>query len=94
MDFRMVKRPTFVVLQRHVFLNSGLLPQFGLSGTGRNYRKDKHAPQAWIETEGADGGSDDAAARRNTYISNDADWVTFDGAVVSTSPDQIAIAPW
>jgi ABC-2 type transport system permease protein len=32
------------------------------------------------------------AARRNNYISNDADWVTFE-VVVSTSADQIAVAP-
>ncbi len=35
---------------------------------------------------------DDLHARRNTYISNDADWVDFE-TIVSTSADQIAIAP-
>ncbi|MGV8040265.1 MAG: ABC transporter permease subunit [Thermoanaerobaculaceae bacterium] len=35
---------------------------------------------------------DDLFARRNTYLTNDADWITFD-TVVSTSPDQIALAP-
>jgi ABC-2 type transport system permease protein len=34
----------------------------------------------------------DLLARRNNYISQDADWVRFE-ATVSTSPDQIAIAP-
>ena len=34
----------------------------------------------------------DLAARRNNYISNDSDWVDFD-AILSTSGDQIAIAP-
>jgi aminopeptidase N len=34
----------------------------------------------------------DSAARMNNYISSDADWITFE-ATVSTSPDQIAIAP-
>src|SRR5262249_40188042 len=34
----------------------------------------------------------DIAARANTYISDDSDWVTFE-ATVSTSSDQIAIAP-
>ena len=37
-------------------------------------------------------GRDNALGLANNYISNDADWVSFD-AVVSTSPDQIAIAP-
>jgi len=32
------------------------------------------------------------AARANTYISNDADWVEVN-TVISTSPDQIAVAP-
>lgn len=35
---------------------------------------------------------DDADARQNTYISSDSDWVEF-AATVSTSPDQIAVAP-
>lgn len=34
----------------------------------------------------------DAAALKNTYISNEADWIQFE-AVVSTDEDQIAIAP-
>ncbi|UYZ57706.1 ABC transporter permease/M1 family aminopeptidase [Hymenobacter latericus] len=34
----------------------------------------------------------DSAARMNTYISNEADWIRFE-TTVSTSPDQIAIAP-
>ena len=35
---------------------------------------------------------DDEAARANTYISNDADWIDFE-TTVSTAPDQIALAP-
>jgi ABC-2 type transport system permease protein len=35
---------------------------------------------------------DDAAARRNNYISHDADWIDFD-TTVTTSADQIALAP-
>jgi len=35
---------------------------------------------------------DDPAARQNNFLGRDADWIGFD-AVVSTSPDQIAIAP-
>lgn len=34
----------------------------------------------------------DTNARRNTYLSNDSDWVNFE-ATVSTDPDQIALAP-
>jgi ABC-2 type transport system permease protein len=35
---------------------------------------------------------DDAAARGNSYVSNEADWVNFE-TTVSTSADQIALAP-
>ncbi|MDX2285407.1 MAG: M1 family aminopeptidase [Bacteroidia bacterium] len=35
---------------------------------------------------------DDTAALRNTLFANDADWIGFE-AVVSTEPDQIALAP-
>jgi hypothetical protein len=35
---------------------------------------------------------DDARGLADNYVSNDADWISFD-ATVSTSPDQIAIAP-
>jgi ABC-type transport system involved in multi-copper enzyme maturation permease subunit len=35
---------------------------------------------------------EDEAARRNSYISNEADWVNYE-STVSTSPDQIALAP-
>ncbi len=35
---------------------------------------------------------EDESARKNTYISHEADWVTFE-TTVSTSADQIAIAP-
>jgi hypothetical protein len=34
----------------------------------------------------------DLAARRNNYVSSDADWIDFE-TTISTSPDQIAIAP-
>lgn len=36
--------------------------------------------------------TDDMNARKNTYISEDADWITFE-TTVSTDEDQIAIAP-
>jgi len=34
----------------------------------------------------------DMVARQNTYISNDADWISYE-AIVSTVPDQIAMTP-
>ena len=35
---------------------------------------------------------DDQAARRNSLIGNDSDWVTFE-TTISTAPDQVALAP-
>ena len=82
--------PTFLVYNGS-FLNSFGLPQFGYQdnaelGEDNTRRKYGLAPKARM----AD--LNDIAARRNTYVANDADWITFD-AVVSTSADQIAIAP-
>jgi ABC-2 type transport system permease protein len=73
------------------FINNSLFPRLGyqesmeLSGTDARERyglppKERMAPPT------------DSAARMNNYISNDADWIEFE-TTISTSPDQIAIAP-
>ena len=73
------------------FLNSSIFPSLGYSTSGEllsdNVRekydlppKERMAPPT------------DTSALQNTYISSDADWVSFE-ATVSTDPDQIAIAP-
>jgi len=82
--------PTFVVYNG-TFVNSGMLPQFGYQEGGElsddaTRRKYGLAPKPRM----AD--LNDMAARQNTYISNDSDWVPFE-TVISTDPDQIAIAP-
>jgi ABC-2 type transport system permease protein len=82
--------PTFVVYNG-TFLNSGLLPQFGYQDR-EELSEDNTRRKHGLKPKERMADLNDAAARRNTYISSDADWVTFD-AVVSTSPDQIAIAP-
>ncbi len=82
--------PTFVVYNG-TFLNSGLLPQFGYQDGGE-LSEDNDRRKHGLKPKERMADLNDAAARRNTYISSDADWVTFD-AVVSTSADQIAIAP-
>ncbi|HET6232922.1 MAG TPA: M1 family aminopeptidase, partial [Longimicrobiaceae bacterium] len=79
------------VVENGTFFNSGALPQIGydeggeLSTTAVRKRyglkpKPRMAPPG------------DMAARRNNYVSSDADWMDFD-ATVSTSPDQTAVAP-
>jgi hypothetical protein len=85
------KESGFGVAENGTFINSSLLPSFGYSPNGElgdddTRRKYGLAPKERMAKQG------DLKARQNNYISNDADWVDFE-ATVSTSPDQIAIAP-
>jgi hypothetical protein len=73
------------------FLNEGVMPQFGYEpddelDSERTRRKHGLPPKPRV----AD--IHDMEARRNNYISSDADWVTYD-AVISTDAGQIAVAP-
>jgi ABC-type transport system involved in multi-copper enzyme maturation permease subunit len=74
------------------FFNSSVLPQFGYQSsqqiTDRNDRR-KYGLSAEVPRMPRLG---DEKARANTYISNDADWISFD-TTISTADDQIAIAP-
>jgi ABC-type transport system involved in multi-copper enzyme maturation permease subunit len=74
------------------FVNSRVLPQFGYQSqvqlTDRNDRR-KYGLKEDVPRMPPLG---DQAARANTYISNDADWISFD-TTVSTAADQIALAP-
>jgi ABC-type transport system involved in multi-copper enzyme maturation permease subunit len=88
--FGNVEAPTFVV-SNGSFLNSTMLPQFGYDSRGE-LSEDNDRRKFGLSPKPRMADLYDAAARQNTYISNDSDWVDFD-AVVSTSPDQIAIAP-
>ncbi len=80
-----------VVVSNGTFLNSGMLPQLGYLD-GEELSEDDTRRKHGLKPKERMADLYDAAARRNTYISSDADWVTFE-AVVSTSADQIAIAP-
>jgi len=74
------------------FFNNSLLPQFGYQSkyqlTDRNDRR-KYGLDPDVPRMPSLG---DPQARANTYISNDADWISFD-TTVSTAADQIALAP-
>lgn len=74
------------------FFNSGVFPHFGYQDsnqiTDRNDRR-KYGLSAAVPRMPKLG---DQKARANTYISNDADWISFD-TTVSTAADQIALAP-
>ncbi|HZX72154.1 MAG TPA: hypothetical protein VFE77_15185, partial [Rhodanobacter sp.] len=82
---------TFLV-HNGTFFNNGVMPQFGYQPqvqlTDRNDRR-KYGLKVDVPRMPPLG---DEKARANTYISNDADWISFD-TTVSTAPDQIALAP-
>ena len=73
------------------FVNSGIFPTFGYSEQQElvdNKVREKYGlpPKERMKSPY------DTTALGNTYISSSADWITFE-TTVSTSPDQIAIAP-
>ncbi len=74
------------------FFNNSVMPQFGYQTeaqiTDRNDRR-KYGLKGDAPRMPKLG---DEKARANTYISNDADWISFD-TTVSTAADQIAVAP-
>ena len=83
-DTSVLRNGTFINSQRYV-------PHFGyariLELVNPNERKDQGLAQRERMAP-----VDDREARQNTYISHEADWVDFE-SIVSTTPDQIAIAP-
>lgn len=82
--------PTFVVYNG-TFVNSEMLPQFGYQ-EGEELSDDATRRKYGLAPKPRMADLNDMAARQNTYISNDSDWVPFE-TVISTDPDQIAIAP-
>ena len=74
------------------FFNNSVMPQFGYQPqaqlTDRNDRR-KYGLKVDVPRMPPLG---DQKARANTYISNDADWISFD-TTVSTAANQIALAP-
>lgn len=85
-------RGTAEVYYNGTFINSSLLPSIGYNPgfelTEERERKKYGLPEKKQKMLPVD----DPKGLQNNYISNDADWVTFE-AVVSTVPEQIAIAP-
>jgi ABC-2 type transport system permease protein len=79
------------VVYNGTFFNSMVFPSIGYnpnSELGSNAARKKYGLKAKPRMAAVN----DSAARMNTYISNDADWIRFE-TTVSTSEDQIAIAP-
>lgn len=73
------------------FMNNGIFPTFGYSGAGELVDNEVREKYGLPEKERMMSPYD-TSALGNTYISSSADWIDFE-TVVSTSPDQIAIAP-
>src|SRR6266851_436355 len=73
------------------FFNSGVLPALGYT-EGREIADDEDRKKHGLSPKERMRDLNDPEGRKNNYITSDADWITFD-ATVSTSADQIAIAP-
>lgn len=79
------------VMANGTFFNNELLPHIGYQDRvelrdDRDRKRHGLAPHAPMLAR------DDPKGAANNYVASDADWIDFE-AVVSTSPDQIAIAP-
>jgi hypothetical protein len=73
------------------FINNSYLPHFGYF-EGAEIGDDDKRKENGLPPKERMAALDDPKARMNTYLANDADWIDFE-TVVSTVPDQIAIAP-
>lgn len=79
------------VIYNGTFINNALFPSIGYSSSSE-LEDDEVRIKYGLKPKDRMAKPTDSIARRNTYISNDADWITFE-TTVSTSDDQIAIAP-
>ncbi len=80
------------VIYNGTFINNfQLFPSFGYS-SGSELTDDKTREKYGLPKNDLRPHPSDSTALGNTYISKDADWIDFE-ATVSTSEDQIAIAP-
>lgn len=79
------------VLYNGTFINNSLFPSLGYSD-GEELTDDDVRKKYGLKPKDRMALPTDSIARKNTYISNDSDWVTFE-TTVSTSADQTAIAP-
>lgn len=79
------------IVYNGTFFNSQMLPSIGYNPQGE-LSEEKARKKYGLGKKERMAKVNDSLARMNTYISNDADWIDFE-CTVSTSPDQIAIAP-
>jgi len=79
------------VLKNGTFVNNRIFPRLGYQDTGE-LTNDDARERYGLPPKDRMPPPTDSTALQNNYISNDADWMDFE-TVISTSPDQIAIAP-
>ncbi|PTL79936.1 M1 family aminopeptidase [Vitiosangium sp. GDMCC 1.1324] len=79
------------LVENGTFLHSTLLPRLGYVAD-EELSDDEARKKQGLAPKARMADVNDLEARRNTYLASDSDWVTFE-ATVSTSPDQIAMAP-
>jgi ABC-2 type transport system permease protein len=79
------------VIYNGTFLNNSMFPSIGYSDEGE-LTDDDVRKKYGLKPKDRMASPMDSIARRNTYISNDSDWITFE-TTVSTAADQTAIAP-
>ncbi len=96
-EFKMWNKPNTLlrsnspVRYNGTFINNGLFPTFGYS-EGGELRDNKVREKYGLPEKERMMSPYDTTALGNTYISSSADWIDFE-TTVSTSEDQIAIAP-
>lgn len=79
------------VVGNGTFFNSSVLPSFGYNRSGQIVDRNERRKRGLGEVPRM-AKLEDEAARANTYISDDADWIDF-RTKACTAPDQIALAP-
>ena len=79
------------VIENGTFINNSMFPTLGYAANGE-LRDDKTRKKYDLPPNNLRPHPSDSSALGDTYISKDSDWIDFE-ATVSTSEDQIAIAP-
>jgi hypothetical protein len=79
------------IMKNGTFINSSLFPSFNYNSQ-YEISRDKRRKKLGLEPKDLMPPTDDEWGRTRNYVSNDGDWVSFE-AFVSTSADQIALAP-
>ncbi|HLL03451.1 MAG TPA: hypothetical protein VK539_22900 [Myxococcaceae bacterium] len=79
------------VVENGTFVNNEMLPRLGYRDRLELSQEDERR-RFGLQPKQLMADVNDLQARMNTYIVSDSDWISFE-ATVSTSPDQIALAP-